>query len=307
MERPFLAQRTSTVVPVRVRQDGTVAGRRICWADVVAGWGGSVIAIAEEEGDGRQQNCQRRDGHGDGHAEVRKERSQQQSARRRTGRIGEEFGWNSRDGKIRRNWRPSRGRHSSLAGTSPPRRKVCCGGDSASATIHSVESAVRNRTTNCWMRSPPSRPSQFQNGRRAAQLINFFFFPEEFRRRSFGFGRHQIAGRTVAHSVAGGRQREFVLAAAVQVADWDGPPSGRKDSFSPFVLLEFGRPTGTEFEDKRSDGRDLLRRPVVVLAAAGHGPLECDGRGIGCGESEVRGRRGDDDGQQIVDPMPWQL
>ena len=73
--------------------------------------------------------------------------------------------------------------------------------------------------------------------------------------------------------MAGGRQREFVLAAAVQVADWDGPPSGRKDSFSPFVLLEFGRPTGTEIEDKRSDGRDLFRRPVVVLAAAGHGPL----------------------------------
>ena len=148
---------------------------------------------------------------------------------------------------------------------------------------------------------PPSRPSQFQNGRRAGQLIGFFFFirREEFRRRSFGFGRHQIVGRTVAHSVAGGRQREFVLAAAVQVADWDGPPSGRKDSLSPFVLL--GRPTGPEFEDKRSDGRNLFGRPVV--SASGHGPLDCDGRGIGCGESEVRGRRGDDDGQQIVDPI----
>ena len=148
---------------------------------------------------------------------------------------------------------------------------------------------------------PPPRPSQFQNGRRAGQLIGFFFFirREEFRRRSFGFGRHQIAGRAVAHSVAGGRQREFVLAAAVQVADWDGPPSGRKDSLSPFVLL--GRPTGPEFEDERSDGRDLFRRQVVL--AAGHGPLECDGREVGCGEAEVRGRREDDDGQQIGDPI----
>ena len=278
MERPFLAQRTFTVVqrPVRIRPDRTVAG--LCWADVVAGRGGGSVAIAEEEGDGRQQNGQRRDGHGDGHAEVGKERSQQQSSRRRR-RAGIER--KSSDGIVamgRSGGIDGRhaddivpGRNESAEEESLLRRRFRTGDDPFGG-IGRAESddKLLDRTSAV----PPSRPSQFQNGRRAGQLIGFFFFirREEFRRRSFGFGRHQIAGRTVAHSVAGGRQREFVLAAAVQVADWDGPPSGRKDSLSPFVLL--GRPTGPEFEDKRSDGRNLFGRPVV--SASGHGPLDCD-------------------------------